>query len=529
MNLEFLDWQNRFVEHFPGDLEARNFTRRVSQALYSEVMPTPVNAPKLLAWSEDLGNQLGIDRPASDADPAVTLLSGNRVLPGMRPFATRYGGHQFGQWADQLGDGRAILLGEATGRDGVRYEFQLKGAGPTPYSRRADGRAVLRSSLREFLCSEAMHFLGIPTTRALSLVMTGDVVVRDMFYDGNPQPEPGAIVCRVSPSFLRFGHFEILSAHEETELLRKLVRWVVENHYPQISPDDPNSPALLLDEVSRRTATLLAHWMCQGFVHGVMNTDNMSILGLTIDYGPYGWLEPYDPNWTPNTTDAQGRRYRFGNQAGIAQWNLMRLAEALHPLIPDVERLGQSLRLYKEVFERSYMGTLALKLGMPSLTGERERKIAEDVFDLMESSQADLTIFFRLLSERAFGESPGDSGDDFIRRITPSFYLQSDLPKDVRSQWQDWARRRADLLDPRVSPQEREASMKRVNPKYVLRNYLAQTAIRAAEQGDLSVLERLTRVLRTPYDEQPADSELAAKRPAWAENSPGCSALSCSS
>ena len=262
---------------------------------------------------------------------------GNRLLPGMKPIATCYGGHQFGNWAGQLGDGRAINLGEARGRDGKRWTLQLKGAGPTPYSRTADGLAVLRSSLREYVCSGAMFHLRVPTTRALSLALTGEDVVRDILYDGHPAPEPGAVVCRVAPSFTRFGHFEILAARRETDLLGRFLDFTIASDFPHLL-DEADAKARRIGwfrEVAERTATMVAEWMRVGFVHGVMNTDNMSVLGLTIDYGPYGWLESFDPDWTPNTTDAATRRYRFGQQPAIAQWNLLQLANAVFPLIGD--------------------------------------------------------------------------------------------------------------------------------------------------------------------------------------------------
>jgi uncharacterized protein YdiU (UPF0061 family) len=260
-----------------------------------------------------------------------------------------YGGHQFGQWAGQLGDGRAISLAEVDqSAPGQRWELQLKGAGPTPYSRRADGRAVLRSSLREFLCSEAMHHLGIPTTRALSLVTTGEPVVRDMFYDGHPQDEPGAIVCRVAPSFVRLGNFELFASRSEVETLRRLADYVMATHFPELGPpSSAESYAAWFAEVCRRTAIMIAHWMRVGFVHGVMNTDNLSILGLTIDYGPYGWLEPYDPVWTPNTTDAGGRRYCYANQPRIGLWNLSQFGHALRPLLETAEGIEQGLTVYR--------------------------------------------------------------------------------------------------------------------------------------------------------------------------------------
>src|SRR2546421_3077828 len=278
-------FENSFVRDLPADPVLVNVTRQVSNACYTRVEPTPVAAPRLLGWSDALGEFLGLSRPGA---LAVEVLGGNRVLPGMQPYAARYGGHQFGHWAGQLGDGRAITLAEIIACDDSRQELQLKGAGKTPYSRTADGRAVLRSSLREFACSEAMHHLRVPTTRALSLVATGEAVIRDMFYDGHPEPEPGAVICRVAPSFVRFGNFEILAAQQETDALKRLADYVIREHFPG------QSHASWYQEVCRRTAALMVDWMRLGFVHGVMNTDNLSILGVSIDYGPYGWLEGDD-------------------------------------------------------------------------------------------------------------------------------------------------------------------------------------------------------------------------------------------
>ncbi|HEX8833529.1 MAG TPA: protein adenylyltransferase SelO family protein, partial [Abditibacteriaceae bacterium] len=296
-------FRNTFVEELNGEIAPNKRPRQVPGACYSQVEPTPVRDPHLLAWSEEFAEFLGLARP-DERGAAVNALAGNLVTPTMKPFAARYGGHQFGNWAGQLGDGRAISLGEVEARDGSWWEIQLKGAGPTPYSRRADGRAVLRSSLREYLCSEAMHALGVPTTRALSLVATGDSVVRDMFYDGNARPEPGAVVARVAPTFVRFGNFEIMAATGETENLRAIADYVIRHHYAELGEPangtfSDETYVRWFSEVCRRTAVMIAHWMSVGFVHGVMNTDNMSILGITIDYGPYGWLEPYEPDWTP--------------------------------------------------------------------------------------------------------------------------------------------------------------------------------------------------------------------------------------
>ncbi|HEY0009558.1 MAG TPA: YdiU family protein [Tepidisphaeraceae bacterium] len=528
MKLAECRWESRFVGLFPGDSERRNFTRPVRNICYSEVQPTPVQDPRLIGWASRFAGELGIARPGEEDRASLEILSGNRVLPDMRPYAARYGGHQFGHWAGQLGDGRAITLGEISFEGAGRWEFQLKGAGPTPYSRRADGRAVLRSSVREFLCSEAMHFLGVPTTRAISLVTTGDAVTRDMFYDGNPAAEPGAIVCRVAPSFLRFGNFEILASSDEHDLLKRLTDFLIADHYPMLDPIDPDVYGKLLDEISRRTAEMIVHWMRVGFVHGVMNTDNMSALGLTIDYGPYGWLEPYEPHWTPNTTDAQQGRYRFGNQPSVALWNLGRLGAALFPLINNEDRVYQALDQYRETFQSAHAQMMAGKLGLASLTSDEDFALVEDLTKLLEASEADYTLFFRRLSE--WPASSGTSNSvELMNHVVPSFYRES-IDAGIRQQWAEWALRYGrHVAEERVDHAERSLRMKRVNPKYVLRNYLAQNAITAATQGDNTVLERLLRVLETPYDEQPGEDDLAVRRPDWARNAPGCSALSCSS
>src|ERR1700737_2508036 len=363
VDLATLEFDDSFARTLPGDPETRNFVRQVSGASYSPVSPTPVPAPRLLAWSDKCAALLGVSRPTTDTGPTVAILAGNGLAPSMHPYAARYGGHQFGTWAGQLGDGRAITLGELTPRPGERWELQLKGAGPTPYSRTADGRAVLRSSIREFLCSEAMHFLGVPTTRALSLVRTGDVVIRDMFYDGNPEPELGAVVCRVAPSFVGFGNFEIHASRGENDSLQRLADYIITQHFKELGPPSPRVYERWFEEICRRTGVMIAHWMRVGFVHGVMNTDNMSILGLTIDYGPYGWIENYDPNWTPNTTDAQGRRYRFGAQPQIALWDLPPFANARLPLIEEIVPLEEALSAYTETFEACWQQMMAQKLG----------------------------------------------------------------------------------------------------------------------------------------------------------------------
>ena len=506
-DLEELAFENTFVRELPADPASHNVPRQVPGAAYTRVEPTPVRAPRLLGWSHALGAYLGIDKPSS-----AEVLGGNRVLPGMLPYAARYGGHQFGSWAGQLGDGRAITLGEVFATDGARQELQLKGAGRTPYSRTADGRAVLRSSLREFVCSEAMHFLGVPTTRALSLVGTGEEVIRDMFYDGHPAPEPGAIVCRVSPSFIRFGNFQIHAALGEAEPLRRLADYVLKHHYPG------HSYVSWYQELCRRTALLMVDWMRLGFVHGVMNTDNMSILGVTIDYGPYGWLEGYDPQWTPNTTDAHTRRYAYGNQPQIAQWNLARLAEALLPLVEDKAPLEEGLALYAETFNKGWQRALAQKLGFDALDEPGDSELLGELFALLYEVETDFTLFFRNLAR-----VPLDTADGTVLR--DAFY--SEPPAEHLAALASWLRRYAERS--RNAPRDRLERMNRANPKYVFRNYLAQLAIDALERGDATVMERLMQVLERPYDEQPANQDLAARRPEWARHRAGCSALSCSS
>jgi uncharacterized protein YdiU (UPF0061 family) len=507
VDLSSASFANSFVRELPADPVSANTRRQVPNASYTRVAPTPVASPRLLAWSDALGEELGLARPSPSA---VEALAGNRVFPGMEPYSARYGGHQFGVWARQLGDGRAITLGEIDARDGSRQELQLKGAGLTPYSRTADGRAVLRSSLREFLCSEAMHFLGVPTTRALSLVGTGEQVIRDMFYDGNPEPEPGAVVCRVAPSFLRFGNFEIHASLGEEALLKRLLDFVIRHYYPGLSYKE------WYHEVCRRTARLMCDWMRLGFVHGVMNTDNMSVLGLTIDYGPYGWLEGYDPTWTPNTTDAGTRRYCYGNQPQIGLWNLARFAEALLPLMPK-EDLEAGLEVYGNVYQESFSRALAQKLGLAAFDREGDEALLSELFQVLNGVETDFTLFFRGLA--AVRE------EALVAPLLPAFYAEPDAAHVARLE--GWLR--AWLARAAGPAEERARRMNAVNPRYVPRNYLAQQAIDAMASGDASVLERLMQVLERPYDEQPGNEEFAARRPEWARNKPGCSALSCSS
>ena len=504
--LESLNWISRFIDETPGDSEHGGKPRQVPGVCYSQVQPTNPPKAKLRLWSQEMARQLGID----DGDDFV--LGGGNVVKGMKPYAQRYGGHQFGNWAHQLGDGRAITLGEVQLPDEV-LELQLKGAGITPYSRFADGKAVLRSSIREFLCSEAMFHLNVPTTRALSLVTTGEMVVRDMMYDGNPAPEIGAVVCRVAPSFIRFGSFQIHTADGNYDTLKILLNHTIKHHFPNHSIDNDEGIVKWLKHIAETTAEMIAHWMRVGFVHGVMNTDNMSIHGLTIDYGPYGWLEDYNPNWTPNTTDSSTRRYRYGQQAQIGAWNIARLAEAVAPLMDDVQSLYSVLEHFENKYIEFQNSMWSEKLGIDDFKESDEAMIIE-LDSMLQKVETDMTIFFRILSHI---KKPD------IELLSEAFYDIESIPADEWNQWLGkWWQR--------VNGKPNRQNMLQSNPKYVLRNWMAQLAIDAAEKEDYSVCEELYNLLKNPYDEQPEfEEKWFQKRPEWARHRVGCSMLSCSS
>ncbi len=527
-----LNFDNRFLRELPADPDPSHARRQVRGACYSRVRPTPVSAPELLALSEETAALLDLDPSECNRQELAEVFGGNRLWDGMEGYAACYGGHQFGSWAGQLGDGRAIGLGEVVNGRGERWELQLKGAGPTPYSRTADGRAVLRSSVREFLCSEAMHHLGVPTTRALSLVGTGERVMRDMLYDGNPQFEPGAVVCRVAPSFIRFGNFEIFAARQEYDVLKRLADFSIEQHFAELGAPSAEVYVKWLEEVCRRTAVMIAHWMRVGFVHGVMNTDNMSVLGLTIDYGPYGWLDDYNPAWTPNTTDASGRRYRFGQQPQIAMWNLLRFAEAILPLAEQTEPLEAALRVYLETFEREHRTAMTRKLGLGAYRPDEDDALIEELMQVLQLVETDMTIFYRGLADLDLTllASAQTSDEARMASLMNAYYAPEQLTAAQQARVGDWLRRYAKRIQGSgLSNEARRAVMNAANPKYVLRNYLAQLAIDAAESGDASKVGELLDVMRRPYEEQPQHEALAAKRPDWARHRPGCSMLSCSS
>ena len=528
-SLSTLNFDNRFVDELPADNETDNHRRQVLSACYSFVNPTKVAAPKLVAFSSEVAELLNLSNEDCQSDDFTQVFSGNQLLADMRPHAQCYGGHQFGNWAGQLGDGRAINLGEVLNQQGEHYALQLKGAGATPYSRTADGLAVLRSSVREFLCSEAMFHLGVPTTRALSLVITGEQVVRDMFYDGRAKPEPGAIVCRVAPSFLRFGSYEIHSARGDIDTLRTLVDFTITTEFPHLGKPSIDVYLQWFSEVCERTADMIVHWMRVGFVHGVMNTDNMSISGLTIDYGPYGWLEDYDPNWTPNTTDANGRRYRYGNQAQIAQWNLFQLANAIYPLIEDADPLRQILNDYAELYDQKWQFMRAKKLGLNNYNAAMDQALNTELHKILQLVETDMTIFYRKLADIDC-ENDLLSDQALLAPLMDAYYAPAALSADDKIRTCNWLR----LYQQRVSEDGtsniiRRQKMNEINPKYVLRNYMAQLAIDKAELGDFSMVNELLELLRQPYAEQADMEHFAVKRPDWARDRAGCSMLSCSS
>lgn len=515
-------FEQRFVSALPGDLSGERTARQTPKVFYSLVKPTPVPKPEILLWSDEAAALLSWPNPLDKKGWQAEVLAGNRELPGMKSYSMRYGGHQFGHWAGQLGDGRAITLGEVRNDEGALWELQLKGAGPTPYSRRADGRAVLRSSLREFLCSEAMFHLGIPTTRALSLVATGQPVLRDMFYDGHPEWEPGAITSRLAPSFVRFGSFEILSASGELDNLKTLADYVIREHYPDFAAGSEEGYRDWFHEICRRTARLMVEWLRVGFVHGVMNTDNMSILGLTIDYGPYGWLDVYDPGFTPNTTDVSQKRYRFSQQPSVALWNLARLAEALAPLMKNPELLEAGFEVFHQTFGEDYRTMTCQKLGIAAWKGEEDEALIRDLDQALRSTEIDMTLFYRALADEAFLDT-----EEISPRMREAFYSPGAEAEAPLFAW--ILRHRARIAAEGRGADEVKTGMNRVNPYFIPRNYLVQEAIDALGKGDSTVMNELMEALRTPYESRPLTDKFSGRRPEWARQKAGCSDLSCSS
>ncbi|WP_044202064.1 YdiU family protein [Flammeovirga sp. OC4] len=517
-----LNLKNTFT-NLPADPEKDNYRRQVLKACYSYVTPKKTAKPSILHVSDEMLESLGISKEESQSDEFRDLFTGNNTYPDSTPFAMCYGGHQFGQWAGQLGDGRAINLFEVE-HNQQHWAVQLKGAGETPYSRSADGLAVLRSSIREYLCSEAMFHLGIPTTRALSLGLSGDEVLRDVMYNGNSAYEKGAIVCRVAESFVRFGNFEILAANQDHDTLKELTDYVIQQFYPHLGAPSKETYLAFFKEVAERSMEMVLGWQRVGFVHGVMNTDNMSILGLTIDYGPYGWLEGYDFGWTPNTTDSQFKRYRYGTQGEIVGWNLFKLANAIYPLIGEAEGLQDALEDYKDNYIQRYNKMMLEKLGL-SIAFEEESAFIQELEKALHKTETDMTIFFRLLSNLK-----KDKSQDPLTVVKEAFYTFDSITDEVKEQWNNWFEKYFDRLGLETdADQDRKEKMDKVNPKYVLRNYMAQLAIDEADKGNYDLIEEFYQLLKQPYDEQPEKEKWFAKRPDWARHKVGCSMLSCSS
>ena len=523
-----LQVNDTFLKELPADPIKENTRRQVGEACYSFVEPAKTDAPEIVHFSPEVCQILGITEEDAKSEEFLKIFTGNKTIVNTTPYAMCYGGHQFGHWAGQLGDGRAINLAEISHND-KQWAIQLKGAGATPYSRTADGLAVLRSSVREYLCSEAMFHLGISTTRALSLALSGDQVMRDVLYNGNPAYEKGAIVCRVSPSFLRFGSYEILAARKDYKTLKTLVDYTLKHFYPECEPNK-NGYIQFFKAVSLRTLDMIIDWQRVGFVHGVMNTDNMSILGLTIDYGPYGWLEGYDKKWTPNTTDAEHKRYAYGSQGNIGLWNLLKLANALYPLIEEADPLEEILSNYKTLFAKKQLAMMKAKIGL-ELTDGNDQKLIDDLEINLRRTETDMTIFFRNLSKISKDMIVPEKDDlSFLDNLYDAFYKPEELKGEVLFFWKDWMNRYLKRLQQEIDTDTvRKQKMNLVNPKYVLRNYMAQVAIDAADKGDYSIIDELYQLLKQPYAEQKDSEKWFVKRPEWARTKVGCSMLSCSS
>lgn len=524
----FPKFYSKFVENLPADAVTENYLRKVFGSAYSFVNPTKTIVPKVIHIANDLAEFLGFEKTFLESNDFAKYFSGGKLFPNSKPYAMAYAGHQFGNWAGQLGDGRAITLGEVKAKDGKLYSLQLKGSGKTPYSRTADGLAVLRSSIREHLCSEAMYHLRVPTTRSLCLIETGDKVLRDMLYNGNPAYEPGAIVCRVAESFIRFGNFELFASRNELDLLQQMVDFSVANYFPEITSNGKQKVLDFFKEVATKTVTMIVNWQRVGFVHGVMNTDNMSILGLTIDYGPYGWIDNFDASWTPNTTDKDFKRYRYENQPIIALWNLVQLANALYPLVGEAQPFQEIIDTADADLQHKLHQMWKAKLGLVD-EKENDKIIIESLLEILQNSQVDMTIFFRNLAQFEKNKKLNFQYSD-LECIADAFYKPEIIKTEKLEEWLQWLEMYLSRLQKEVLTDiERKQKMNSINPKYVLRNYMAQLAISQAENENYDLLNEFYTLLQKPYDEQPEMEKWFAKRPDWALDKPGCSMLSCSS
>lgn len=469
-----------------------NTYSRLPDGFFERVNPTPFDVPHLASFNPAAAALIDLDPDEAKLPEFADYACGQRVLPGSEPVAMLYSGHQFGHYVPQLGDGRAILLGEVRNERGEKWDLHLKGAGLTRFSRDGDGRAVLRSTIREYLCGEAMHGLGVPTTRSLCLISSNEGVLRE-------RPEPGAMLVRMAPTHVRFGSFEVFFYRRQHEHLKTLADYVMAEHFPHFV-DDPQRYARLLAEVARRTGRTIAHWQAIGWAHGVMNTDNMSILGLTMDYGPYGFMDDFNPGFVPNHSDHQGR-YSFQNQPDIGYWNIRALAQALSPLLEEADVLGAP-EIYEETLLKTYADLMQAKLGLQE-TQEGDDKLRRDLLAQMHSNHVDYTNFFRALGNYKQEEPSANAEirDQFLDREGFDWWAES---------------YQARLKAEHSVDGERKARMDCANPKYILRNYLAQVAIqRATEQQDYTEIDRLLELLRHPFDDQPEMNEYAAPPPDW--------------
>jgi len=481
----------RHTHHFSA-LPFVNSFASLPEAFFTRLKPTPLPNPYLVAVSQSAAALIGFDLDEFTHADVIATFAGNGILPGSDPLAAVYSGHQFGVWAGQLGDGRAILLGEVPTASGP-MELQLKGSGLTPYSRSGDGRAVLRSSIREFLCSEAMGALGIPTSRALCLIGSDFSVQREAI-------ETVAVVTRIAPSFVRFGSFEHWCRNKRIGELNILADYVIDQYYPQLREAD-NPYQALLAEVTKRTAHLVAQWQAVGFMHGVMNTDNMSILGLTVDYGPFGFMDGFNAQHICNTSDHQGR-YAYSMQPQIAHWNCYALAESLLPLIGSTEGAQQALACFRPEYLAKMDELLHQKLGLHSCM-EEDGQLFDSMFAMMQANQTDFTLFFRLLGDLKLDSS---DADELVRDLF--------IDRQAFDAWLAQYRQRLRLEN--SQDDLRKPAMHAVNPKYVLRNYLLQIAIEKAQDKDFSEIEKLLKILEKPFDEQPEHAQYAARPPDWA-------------
>ncbi len=467
---------------------------QLGSSFYTHLNPQPMPSPYWVGRSHDMAKALGLEDNWLESDEALQILTGNTLLKGSQPLASVYSGHQFGHWAGQLGDGRALLLGEIKDAQGQPQEIQLKGAGRTPYSRMGDGRAVLRSSIREFLCSEAMHGLGIPTTRALCVTGSDAPIRRE-------EIETAAVVTRVAPSFIRFGHFEHFAYNGLTAELKTLADYVIQRFYPDCK-EAANPYAALLEAVSERTAKMIAQWQAVGFCHGVMNTDNMSILGLTMDYGPFQFLDAFDPNHICNHSDEHGR-YAYNKQPNVAYWNLFCLGQALLPLIsPDGEPdlAVAALEPYKTIFPAALHARMSAKLGLPEQEAtDASKTLIESILKLLAAGKVDYTIFWRRLSHATAAQQFEPVRDLFLDRLAFDAWMLS---------FQEHSTHISSQLDADL--------MLKTNPAYVLRNHLGESAIRAAKLKDFSELERLQKLLQDPFTEAKGMEAYATFPPDWA-------------